>query len=116
MQLILADIAGIASTDNSAQDTAVKMTQALNRVIENYADDFVQDMTHISEAANYAGNINVDAVTHIKENVFRCEYSYDWTIAWTCSGLDESGRVSEKVRFTLNENGVLEFQFLNFDR
>ena len=113
MQLILSEFAGLSENHN--QEAADKIGQALNRVIENYTDDFVQDMSHISQAANYAGNIAVDKVEYLKDDLYRCDYSYDWAIAWTCSGTQEAGRVKEKVRFTLSENGELIFKFLKLD-
>lgn len=118
MQLILASLANLKleqAEDYAKAETLEQIKIALNAVIANHVDDFVQDMTHISEAATYDGNIGVDAIVHLKDNLYRCDYSYDWTIAWTCSGLQEGGRVTEKVRFNLVENGVLDLQFLKFD-
>ncbi len=113
MQLILADLTDLQATAGAVN--CDKIQTALNQVIENYTDNFVQDMTHISQAANYAGNIKVDHIEYLKDNLYRCDYSYDWAIAWTCSGTQESGRVKEKVRFNLADNGVLNFKFLKFD-
>ncbi|WP_321323809.1 hypothetical protein [Thiomicrorhabdus sp.] len=113
MKIIIADLAGLVSLQN--EENTLKIKDSLNQCIENYSDDFVQDMSHISQAANYTGNMRVDAVIHIKDNLYRCDYSYDWAIAWTCSGTQEAGRVKEKVRFTLSPNGELEFKFLKFD-
>lgn len=102
------------NVDDSLVLETVLMT-LLNKHIEDYSDDFVQDMSHISQAANYAGNIKVDDVVHLKDNLYRCDYSYDWAIAWTCSGTQEAGRVKEKVRFTLEADGQLHFKFLKLD-
>jgi len=87
----------------------------INGRIESYTDEFVQDMSHISLAANYSGNMAVDGVIFLKDNLYRCDYSYDWAIGWTCSGTQEAGRVSEKVRFTVEENGDLMFKFLKLE-
>lgn len=100
---------------DNANATTEDIKRALNSVIEQYSDEFVQDMSHISQAANYAGNIKVDEVMHIKENLYRCDYSYDWAIAWTCSGTQEAGRVKEKVRFTIEEGNVFTFKFLKLE-
>lgn len=77
--------------------------------------EMVQDMSHISQAAVFAGNLTVDDVTYIKDNLFRCDYSYDWQIGWTCSGTQEAGRVNEKVRFSLESDGSLKFKFLKLE-
>ncbi|NPA71275.1 MAG: hypothetical protein GXO35_00470 [Gammaproteobacteria bacterium] len=95
---------------------AVPLKQALNERIEGLSSDFVQDLSHISLAANYSGGIRVDEVVFLKDNLYRCDYSYDWAIGWTCSGTQEVGRVKEKVRFTVDESGMLTFKFLTFDR
>ncbi|MDX1352887.1 MAG: hypothetical protein R3254_07735 [Thiomicrorhabdus sp.] len=113
MKIIIADLAGLVGLPN--ETVCQKVQEALSNCIENYTDDFVQDMSHISQAANYAGNIAVDGVSHLKDDLYRCNYSYDWAIAWTCSGTQEAGRVKEKVRFTLNPQGELEFKFLKLD-
>lgn len=96
-------------------ELSIVLQNAINERIAQHSDEFVQDMSHISTAATYAGNITVDQVEYLKENLYRCDYSYDWAIAWTCSGTQEAGRVKEKVRFTLSDNGELEFKFLRFD-
>lgn len=77
--------------------------------------EMVQDMSHISQAAVYAGNLTVDDVVYVKDNLFRCDYSYDWQIGWTCSGTQEEGRVKEKVRFSLEPDGALVFKFLKLE-
>jgi hypothetical protein len=91
------------------------ITQALNQQSTQFEQALIQDLSHISTAAIYAGNLVVDAVVHLKGDLYRCEYSYDWQIGWTCSGTQEAGRVREKVRFTLNETGRLSFKFLKLD-
>lgn len=88
------------------------LAETINKYIESLADAFVQDMSHISPAANYTGNISVDQVEYLKDNLYRCDYSYDWAIAWTCSGTQEAGRITEKVRFTLDDTGEIHFKFL----
>lgn len=113
MNIVLSDLAEL-SLDNGVANT-LQIKKTLNSCIENYAEDFVQDMSHISQAANYSGNIQVDEILHLKDNLYRCDYSYDWSIAWTCSGVQEGGRVKEKVRFTLEPNGELQFRFLKLD-
>ena len=100
---------------DNANSTTEDIKRALNSVIEQYSDEFVQDMSHISQVANYAGNIKVDEVMYIKENLYRCDYSYDWAIAWTCSGTQEAGRVKEKVRFTIGDGNVFTFKFLKLE-
>ncbi len=113
MKLTLAELSGVNVEHGQALADGLK--ESLNSVIGDYTDDFVQDMSHISQAANYNGNIAVDEVAYLKDNLYRCDYSYDWTIAWTCSGTQEAGRVKEKVRFTVEDNGELTFKFLKLD-
>lgn len=113
MNITIADLAGLVTVQS--ESNTLKIKDSLNQCIENYSDDFVQDMSHISQAANYTGNMRVDAIKQIKDDLYRCDYSYDWAIAWTCSGTQEAGRVNEKVRFTLSPNGELDFKFLKLD-
>lgn len=113
MKLILSELANL--TVEHGEVVAKKIQDKLSLVVENYTDDFVQDLSHISQAANYSGNINVDQIEHLKDNLYRCDYSYDWAIAWTCSGTQEAGRVKEKVRFTLDDSGELTFKFLKLE-
>ena len=113
LKIIIADLAGLVGL--TPEVITPKLKASLSACIESYSDAFVQDMSHISQAANYAGNLEVDSIVHLKESLYRCEYSYDWAIGWTCSGTQEAGRVKEKVRFTLNENGELDFKFLKLD-
>lgn len=113
MKIVFKELATSATENGSAKAGSIKVL--LNDCIEQYSDDFVQDMSHISQAANYSGNIAVDDIVYLKDNLYRCDYSYDWAIAWTCSGTQESGRVKEKVRFTVGDKGELEFKFLKLE-
>ena len=110
MKLTLTELAN--QSFENGDELASELTVMLNEHIADYGDDFVQDMSHISQAAIYDGNILVDQVIFLKENLYRCDYSYDWVIGWTCSGTQEAGRVKEKVRFIVNDNGECEFKFL----
>ena len=113
MKLMMPDIADPKMEHGEA--LAEVLQSKLNPLIGDYSEAFVQDLSHISQAANYAGNLAVDQVEYLKNNLYRCDYSYDWSIAWTCSGTQDAGRVQEKVRFTVAEDGTLQFQFLKFD-
>lgn len=111
------------ATFEELQDIAIQhndeMAMQLKTVIHSHLSDmeeaFIQDMSHISQAANFAGEMAVDDVIYLKDNLYRCDYSYGWQIAWTCSGTQESGRTKEKVRFTLADDGEIEFKFLKLD-
>lgn len=98
-----------------------ELAMDLKQVIEKQFEDtelqqaFVQDLSHISQAAVFSGDMKVDQVRYLKDNLYRCDYSYGWHIAWTCSGTQEAGRVSEKVRFTLNDDAEIEFKFLKLE-
>lgn len=96
-------------------EAACSVLKALiDKHIESMQDAFVQDLNHISTAAVYAGNLAVDEVVHLRDNLYRCDYSYDWHIAWTCSGTQEAGRVREKVRFNV-DGDRLDFKFLKLE-
>ena len=99
---------------DSATMTAALHAQ-LQPFVEANAQTFVQDLSHISEAAIYEGGIQIDAIEHLSDALFRCVYSYDWAIAWTCSGTQEAGRVQEKVRFMIDSDGTAHFKFLKLD-
>lgn len=96
------------------QAACVLLKTLINTHIESMRDDFVQDLSHISKAAVYAGNLAVDEVVHLRDNLYRCDYSYDWHIAWTCSGTQEAGRVKEKVRFSVAGDAI-DFKFLKLE-
>lgn len=95
--------------------TVETIKSILSSNLSSMESEFVQDMSHISPAAGYKGNMTIDNIEHIRDDLFRCEYSYEWEIAWTCSGTQENGRVTEKVRFTVSATGNVEFKFLKFD-
>lgn len=127
MQLHCPQLAGesdvlAAASDQTDYLTAItaKLRQCINKQLAEMDKatleaEMVQDMTHISQAAVFSGNLTVDAVEYLKDSLFRCDYSYDWQIGWTCSGTQEAGRVNEKVRFSLEPDGTLKFKFLKLD-
>ncbi|WP_178861626.1 hypothetical protein [Thiomicrorhabdus cannonii] len=98
----------------SGESACTLLKSLIDAHIQTMQDDFVQDLSHISSAAVYAGNLAVDEVVHLRDNLYRCDYSYDWHIAWTCSGTQEAGRVKEKVRFSVAGDEI-DFKFLKLD-
>lgn len=102
-------------TENQGEALAALLKTVLSENLSELESDFVQDLSHISQAASFAGEMTIDAVVHLKDNLYRCDYSYNWQIAWTCSGTQEAGRVKEKVRFTVLDDGEVEFKFLKLD-
>ncbi len=96
-------------------EMAASLKSILSTHLAEIDAEMVQDLTHISQAACYSGEMSIDAVEYLKDNLYRCDYSYNWQIAWTCSGTQEAGRVKEKVRFTVADNGEIEFKFLKLE-
>lgn len=92
-----------------------RLKDLISQQLPSLESEFVQDLSHISQFAGYAGNMTVDQVEYLKDNLYRCDYSYDWQISWTCAGTQESGRAKEKVRFTLTPDGEVTFKFLKLD-
>lgn len=106
----------MAQTDlEHSAETAERLQALITEQLPSLESEFVQDLSHISQFAGYGGNMTVDQVEYLKDNLYRCEYSYDWQISWTCAGTQESGRAKEKVRFTLTPDGEVTFKFLKFD-
>ncbi|MEA3404564.1 MAG: hypothetical protein U9R28_02355 [Pseudomonadota bacterium] len=108
-----------AELQGSVIEHGAEMAKQLKIVIGSHLSEIekelVQDMSHISQAASFAGDMTVDDVIYLKDNLYRCDYSYNWQIAWTCSGTQEAGRTKEKVRFILGDDGGIEFKFLKLD-
>jgi len=105
------------------QNTTIEQGEALTGVLKAVLNDhldeledaFIQDLSHISQAACFSGGLAIDNVVYLKDSLYRCDYGYDWQIAWTCSGTQEAGRVKEKVRFTVADNGEITFKFLKLE-
>lgn len=127
MKLQCSQLAGESDALVSAADQSdyikaltAKLRQCINQQLAemdkaSLEKEMVQDLSHISQAAVFSGNLTIDAVSYLKDSLFRCDYSYDWQIGWTCSGTQEAGRVNEKVRFSLEPDGTLIFKFLKLD-
>jgi len=113
MKIQFPELQGKSITHGEAMAESLKSVMALH--LTEVEQSFVQDLSHISQAAIFSGGMTVDEVIYIKDNLYRCDYSYNWQIAWTCSGTKEAGRVKEKVRFTVGDNGDIEFKFLKLD-
>jgi hypothetical protein len=86
----------------------------------NHPDVFEVDISHISTAAVFDGGLQLDDIEWIKEDLFRLHYHYNWSIAWTCSGVQEGGQINEKVRFSVSvvdtETVSINFKFLVLER
>lgn len=113
MKATLKELASVHPDNGEERANQLKVIIASH--LPEWQEEFLQDLSHISEAAVFSGNMQVDQVEHLKDNLYRCDYAYDWQIAWTCSGTQEAGRVNEKVRFVVNEPDEIEFKFLKLD-
>jgi len=100
---------------HSVEQRVLTLRQSIRPLLERYQDEFLTDISHISTAAVFDGGMQLEGVEHLKDNLYRLDYSYLWSIAWTCSGVQEGGRVKEKVRFSVEDDGMLSFKFLRFD-
>jgi hypothetical protein len=114
MKVVLSQLQQLPSWEQG-EPLAVLLHEWIDARLPQWQDDFVQDLSHISTAAVYAGNIRVEQVVFLQDNLYRCDYAYDWQIGWTCSGTQEAGRVQEKVRFRVLPQGELQFQFLKLE-
>lgn len=77
--------------------------------------ELVQDLSHISHFANYVGGMTAETVTYQKDNLYKLDYTYKWEINWSCADQMEEGVINDKIRFTLADNGEVEFKILKLD-
>ncbi|WP_373017759.1 hypothetical protein [Thiomicrorhabdus sp.] len=113
MKVVFSELAN--SNVEHGEALAELLKESIQQRLPELQNEFVQDLSHISQAASFSGNMTIDGVEYLKDHLYRCDYSYDWQIAWTCAGTQEAGRVNEKVRFTVDDNGELHFKFLKLD-
>lgn len=95
------------------------LCQQLAAFLDTHKTEFetrlIPDLTHIDLMAHNVNGIEVLSVEHISDNQYRLRYRYDWQLFNGCAGKDESGIERDSVRFTLDENGVIDIAFLVTD-
>lgn len=78
----------------------------------------VHDLSFISQLAHYKEGMQVRSVERLPagENLqnFYLHFEYQWHIFNGCMGMDETGHMKDKVKFTLNETGEIQLDLTPF--
>lgn len=107
--------AELANLPLEASETLVQIQQAFQQDLETLKPILNQDLSHISHFANPTGEIQIESIERVKENLFILHYQLGWQINYSCADQTESGQQKEKLRFTLAPDGRVTFKVLKFD-
>ena len=105
----------LAQLDIEAADTLKQLQQVFQADLEALKPALNQDLSHISHFANPTGDIHLDQVERVKDNLFILHYRLGWQINYSCADQTESGELKEKLRFTLDPDGTVSFKILKLD-
>ncbi|MGC9386892.1 MAG: hypothetical protein ACP5D0_08100 [Hydrogenovibrio sp.] len=108
MKIIITELAGLTPGEEHNDTLLACLTERLPELEQ----DLVQDLSHISHFAHYAGGMVLDAVIYQNDNLYRLDYHYPWEINWSCADQMAQGVMNDKVRFTLTEDGEVHFKWL----
>ncbi|MDG4812371.1 hypothetical protein P8629_05075 [Hydrogenovibrio sp. 3SP14C1] len=101
---------------NLSLEHGAEQNDFLKTILEKHIAEIdiglVQDLSHISHFASYSGGMVVEKVQHQKDNLYRLEYSYPWEMNWSCADQVDEGVIHDKVRFTVSEDGEIDFKML----
>lgn len=86
-----------------------------NRIAELH-DALITDLSHISHFVNANDDdMRIDKIEFEADNEYLMFYSFGWQINNACADQLDEGRAHEKVRFTLQSPGLVNFKILCFD-
>ena len=105
----------LTQLDLNAEETLEQLLQTFQADLEALKPALNQDLSHISHFANPTGEIHLDQVEKVKDNLFILHYRFGWQINYSCADQTESGELKEKLRFTLDPDGTVTFKILKLD-
>lgn len=88
--------------------------QHLQEQKKNFERQLIPDLRYLDESAHNTNGIEIQTVNYIKDNQFELVYRFDWHAYRGCSGFDESGTETSKVRFWIEEDGTIRFDLSIF--
>jgi len=107
--------AELANLPLESSETLIQIQRVFQQDLEVLKPVLNQDLSHISHFANPTGNIQIDGIERVKENLFILHYQLGWQINYSCADHTENGQLTEKLRFTLSTEGCVTFKVLKMD-
>ncbi|WP_241149110.1 hypothetical protein [Photobacterium sanguinicancri] len=80
-----------------------------------YGSSLIPDLSHINSRAENHTGIDICEVTYLGGNEYQLEYGYQWSVYNGCADMDLEGEEDSSVSFTIDENGEIEFEFLDIE-
>lgn len=96
------------------QHNCVVLMQALELAKDEFQRSLIPDLSHIDVMAHNQNGIVIQSVTYLGGDEYLLEYSYDWEVFNGCIDVHETGIERNKTKFSLSEQGRIEFDLNAF--
>lgn len=92
----------------------------IEKFLENSKTHFehklIGNLSHINHRAESHNGIYITSVQHHSNNKYYLEYNYDWDIYNGCADMDEEGTEFDRVLFSINDTGEIEFDYPKLEK
>ena len=100
---------------NELNDNQDEICRELKILINNNKSELdseiTTDLSHIDQRAVCYNGITILDISHIEDNKYLLEYSFDYNIYNGCVDMDVNDEVIDSLNFYINDDGELEFDF-----
>lgn len=80
-----------------------------------FESSLIPDLSFINHRAENHTGIDINEVTYLEGNEYQLDYSYQWSVYNGCANMDLDGEKETEITFTIDENGDIEFEFLDIE-
>lgn len=102
-------LAGFKNNLIDGKGLCAELYDFLNKEKPQYEQKLIPDLSYINHIAECSTGIDITAIEHRSNNIYRLNYSLEWSIYNGCSDLDEKGTISTHVSFKRESDSSLVF-------
>lgn len=102
----------LASSDRGA--LCYELQAFIQENIELIDRKLIRDLSYINPLAYYKEGMTIERIENLDANLFRMHFFYQWHIFSGCMDMNEEGVINDKVKFTLSQEGALQFDLNGF--
>ena len=82
---------------------------------KKFESSLIHDLKHINHRAQNCTGIDIEDIQYQSNNEYILNYKYDWSIYNGCPDMEENDTEYDCISFTIEQNGIIEFDFTILD-
>lgn len=99
----------------SPEEVCTQLETFFSQQMPSIDRKLVRDLSFISQLAHYKEDMQVKKIEPLQTGDFYLHVEYHWHIFNGCMGMDEVGSFKDKVKFSLDDEGIVTLDLTAFE-